>query len=143
REAGAEVVAPGPVCVRIDAADRPVGVSLAGRKGRIVAADGATGLTPPLAATDYIVAPVGLTLRAAIALKRRSDHPILLVDESGALAGLCGNAEIYRDLLRQLSIRRIAPGRRFRDAFPADGGDDVMASATETASAWLAALGDA
>ncbi len=101
REAGAVVVAPGPVCVRIDAAGRPVGVSLAGREGRIVAADGDTGAMPQDAAADFVVAPVGLTLRAAVALKRRSDHPILLVDESGALAGVCGDAEIYRGLLRQ------------------------------------------
>ncbi len=95
------VIAPGPVCLRVDDAGRPVGVSLAGREGRIVAADRVTGLTPPLEATDFIVAPVDLTLRAAIALKQRSDHPILLVDQLGRLAGLCGDAEIYRGLLQR------------------------------------------
>jgi glycine betaine/proline transport system ATP-binding protein len=48
-----------------------------------------------------IVAPVDLTLRAAIALKRQTDHPILLVDQLGRLAGLCGDDEIYRGLLRR------------------------------------------
>ena len=48
-----------------------------------------------------IVAPVDLTLRAAIALKRQTDHPILLVDQLGRLAGLCGDEEIYRGLLRR------------------------------------------
>ena len=95
------VIAPGPVCVRIDAAGRPVGVSLAGREGRIVAADGETGTTPPVGETAFIVAPVDLTLRAAIALKAQSDHPILLVDQLGALAGLCGDEEIYRSLLQR------------------------------------------
>jgi len=50
---------------------------------------------------DMIVAPVDLTLRAAIALKRQTDHPILLVDQLGRLAGLCGDDEIYRGLLRR------------------------------------------
>jgi glycine betaine/proline transport system ATP-binding protein len=101
REAGALVIAPGPVCVRVDEAGRPVGVTLAGREGRIVAADRETGMTPPVAANDFIVAPVDLTLRAAIALKSQSDHPILLVDQLGRLAGLCGDEEIYRSLLQR------------------------------------------
>ena len=46
-----------------------------------------------------IVAPVDLTLRAAIALKQQTDYPILLVDQLGRLAGLCGDEEIYRGLL--------------------------------------------
>lgn len=101
RTEGGLVIAPGPVCVRVDAEGRPVGVSLAGREGRIVAADGETGATPEVAATDFIVAPVDLTLRAAIALKRQSDHPILLVDQLGRLAGLCGDEEIYRGLMQR------------------------------------------
>jgi len=101
REAGAVVIAPGPVHVRVDEDDRPIGVSLAGREGRIVTADGDTGTTPPGEAYDFIVAPVDLTLRAAIALKSQSNHPILLVDQLGRLAGLCGDEEIYRGLLRR------------------------------------------
>jgi len=95
------VIAPGPVHVRVDEDDRPIGVSLAGREGRIVTADGDTGTTPPGEAYDFIVAPVDLTLRAAIALKSQSNHPILLVDQLGRLAGLCGDEEIYRGLLRR------------------------------------------
>lgn len=100
REAGVVVIAPGPVHIRVDKDDRPIGVSLAGREGRIVTADGETGMTPG-EAYDFIVAPVDLTLRAAIALKSQSDHPILLVDKLGRLAGLCGDEEIYRGLLRR------------------------------------------
>ena len=101
REAGALVIAPGPICVEVDGEGRPVGVTLTGRAGRIVAADGETGFTPALEAQDFIVAPVDLTLRAAIALKSQSEHPILLVDQLGRLAGLCGDEEIYRSLLQR------------------------------------------
>ena len=100
REGGNVVIAPGPIHVRVDAEFRPVGVSLAGREGRIVAADGATGIIPG-EPYDFISAPVDLTLRAAIALKTQTDHPILLVDQLGRLAGLCGDEEIYRGLLRR------------------------------------------
>ena len=86
--------------VRIDAEERPVSVTLGGRKGSLAAADGETG-TIADQTCDMIVAPVDLTLRAAIALKRQTDHPILLVDQLGRLAGLCGDVEIYRGLLRR------------------------------------------
>ena len=74
--------------------------TLDGREGRIGIADGETGMTTG-EPCDFIVAPVDLTLRAAIALKRQTDHPILLVDQLGRLAGLCGDEEIYRGLLRR------------------------------------------
>jgi glycine betaine/proline transport system ATP-binding protein len=48
-----------------------------------------------------LVVPVDLKLKAAIALKRQTDHPILLVDQLGRLAGLCGDEEIYASLLRR------------------------------------------
>jgi glycine betaine/proline transport system ATP-binding protein len=89
----------GTIRVRVDAEERPVGVTLAGRAGNLAAADGETGTLPESARYDMIVAPVDLTLRAAIALKRQTDHPILLVDQLGRLAGLCGDDEIYRGLL--------------------------------------------
>jgi glycine betaine/proline transport system ATP-binding protein len=99
REDGAVVIDTGSIRVRIDADDRPIGVSLNGREGRIATTDSETGAV----AGDYdvIVAPVDLTLRAAIALKSQTDNPILLVDQLGRLAGLCGNEEIYRGLLRR------------------------------------------
>ncbi|MCR4283621.1 MAG: choline ABC transporter ATP-binding protein [Bauldia sp.] len=91
----------GEIRVRVDAEERPVSVTLAGRKGSLATADGETGTIPQAAPYDMIVAPVDLTLRAAIALKRQTDHPILLVDQLGRLAGLCGDDEIYRGLLRR------------------------------------------
>ena len=53
------------------------------------------------AGCDMIVAPVELKLKAAIALKRRTEHPILLVDQLGRLAGLCDDDAIYRGLLHR------------------------------------------
>jgi glycine betaine/proline transport system ATP-binding protein len=34
-------------------------------------------------------------------LKRQTPHPILLIDQLGRLAGLCGDEEIYLALLRR------------------------------------------
>ena len=100
RENGAVVIDTGGIRVRTDSEDRPVGVTLNGREGRITTTDGETGAITE-SVYDMIVAPVDLTLRAAIALKSQTDHPILLVDQLGRLAGLCGNEEIYRGLLRR------------------------------------------
>jgi glycine betaine/proline transport system ATP-binding protein len=100
RESGAVLIAAGSIRVRIDAEDRPIGVTLNGREGRIATTDSDTGAVTDTV-YDMIIAPVDLTLRAAIALKSQTDHPILLVDQLGRLAGLCGNEEIYRGLLRR------------------------------------------
>lgn len=89
----------GRVRVRVDGDDRPIGVELDGREGRlgVVSGDSAQFDTP----CDIIVAPVELKLNAAIALKRQTDHAILFVDQLGRLAGLCGDDDIYRVLLRR------------------------------------------
>jgi glycine betaine/proline transport system ATP-binding protein len=84
----------GRVSIIMDEAGCPKGVEIDGRAGVIANAD--SGPVP----CDVIVAPVDLKLQQAIALKQRSAHPILLVDNLGRLAGLCDNAEIYRGLLR-------------------------------------------
>jgi glycine betaine/proline transport system ATP-binding protein len=102
REDGAVVIGSGAIRVHMDADDRPVGVTLNGRQGRIATTNAETGAVNG-GGYDMIVAPVDLTLRAAIALKSQTDHPILLVDQLGRLAGLCGNEEIYRGLLRKQS----------------------------------------
>ena len=36
----------------------------------------------------------------AIELRRSSGNPVVLVDDLGRMAGLCGDDEIYRALLR-------------------------------------------
>jgi glycine betaine/proline transport system ATP-binding protein len=84
----------GRLSIQVDEAGRPLGVEIDGRAAIVAAADTAN------ADCDVIVAPVDLKLQQAIALKQLSDHPILLVDSLGRLAGLCDNAEIYRGLLR-------------------------------------------
>ena len=100
REGGAIVIASGAIRVHMDADERPVGVTLNGRRGRMTTTDAETGAITETG-YDMIVAPVNLTLRAAIALKSQTDNPILLVDQLGRLAGLCGDDEIYRGLLRR------------------------------------------
>jgi glycine betaine/proline transport system ATP-binding protein len=50
---------------------------------------------------DLVMASVDVKLRAAIALKQQTTHPIVLVDKLGRLAGLCGDEEIYLGLLRR------------------------------------------
>ena len=100
REDGAVVIDTGAIRVRIDAEDRPGRRDPERPRGRIATTDGETGAITE-SVYDMIVAPVDLTLRAAIALKSQTDHPILLVDQLGRLAGLCGNEEIYRGLLRR------------------------------------------
>ena len=103
REAGAVIIdEAAAIRVRMDSEDKPIGVTLNGREGRIATTDVETGAVAD-GAYDMIVAPVELTLRAAIALKSQTDHPILLVDQLGRLAGLCGDEEIYRGLLRKRS----------------------------------------
>ncbi|MFG1347381.1 choline ABC transporter ATP-binding protein [Xanthobacter autotrophicus DSM 431] len=89
----------GKVRVVIDEEGRPVSVSLDGRVGRLGSANPESGAADP--AVDVIVAPLDLKLKAAIALKCQTDHPILLVDQLGRLAGLCDDEEIYRGLLRR------------------------------------------
>ncbi len=50
---------------------------------------------------DLVMTSVDVKLRAAIALKQQTTHPIVLVDQLGRLAGLCGDEEIYLGLLRR------------------------------------------
>ena len=50
---------------------------------------------------DVVVASIDLKMRSAIALRRDSGNPIVLVDDLGRMAGLCGDDEIYRALLQQ------------------------------------------
>jgi glycine betaine/proline transport system ATP-binding protein len=89
----------GLVRMRLDEGGRPVGVDVDGREGSLGRVNGNAGAfdTP----CDIIVAPDELKLATTIALKRKTDHPIIFVDADGRLAGLCGDDEIYGSLLRR------------------------------------------
>jgi len=92
--------ASGRIRVRLDVEGRPVSVMLDGRAGRLTHCphDSEIAAAGP---TDILVAPVDLKLKAAIGLKRLTGHPVVLVDQLGRLAGLCGDEEIYNSLLRR------------------------------------------
>jgi glycine betaine/proline transport system ATP-binding protein len=75
----------GRVRVQLDSEDRPVGVTLDGNAEDV----------------DIVIAAIDLKMRSAIALRSLSGNPIVLVDDLGRMAGLCGDDEIYRALLQQ------------------------------------------
>jgi glycine betaine/proline transport system ATP-binding protein len=92
----------GRIRVQLSAEGKPVGCTLGGRIGLLAVADGEVGLSPEAANdSDVIVAPIDLKMRSAIELRRASGNPIVLVDQLGRMAGLCGDDEIYRALLQQ------------------------------------------
>jgi glycine betaine/proline transport system ATP-binding protein len=98
----------GHIRVQLSAEGKPMSCTLDGRAGVLTLADGEVGLAPGAAAeSDVIVAPIDLKMRSAIELRRASGNPIVLVDQLGRMAGLCGDDEIYRALLQQ---RRAAVG---------------------------------
>jgi glycine betaine/proline transport system ATP-binding protein len=92
----------GRIRVQLNPDGKPVSCTLDGRSGVLAVADGEIGLSPADAAlSDVIVAPIDLKMRSAIELRRASGNPIVLVDQLGRMAGLCGDDEIYRALLQQ------------------------------------------
>jgi glycine betaine/proline transport system ATP-binding protein len=92
--------AQGRIRLRLDRDGRPAAVTLDGSAGKLARADGETGLAPETDC-DVIVAPADLRMRAAIELRRVTGNPIVLVDQLGRMAGLCGDDEIYRALLQR------------------------------------------
>ena len=50
---------------------------------------------------DIVIATIDAEMCSAIALRSLSGNPIVLVDDLGRMAGLCGDDEIYRVLLQQ------------------------------------------
>jgi glycine betaine/proline transport system ATP-binding protein len=88
----------GRVRLELDADGRPVRVLL--EDGQVATCSAPNG-TAAVAREDVVLGPVEMNLRAAIALKRQTMHPIVLVDQLGRMAGLCGDEEIYLALLRR------------------------------------------
>eukprot|EP01037_Dinobryon_pediforme_P014458 gene14458-14583_t len=91
----------GRLRLQLDSENRPVQAQIDGKLGRLATVDRETGRFDAQT-TDIVIAPLDLRLKAAIELRRASGHPIVLVDQLGRLAGLCGDEEIYRGLLRDL-----------------------------------------
>ena len=90
----------GQVRLELDSERRPVRV-LRGETDCRMAHCAESGETAQIAWGDVVIAPADMKLRAAIALKRQTQNPIVLVDQMGRLAGLCGDEEIYKGLLRK------------------------------------------
>jgi len=99
----------GRIRLRLDLEGRPVGVTLDGTAGTMAIADRATGeIAEDPRRVDIVVAPIDLRMRSAIALRSLSGNPIVLVDDLGRMAGLCGDDEIYRALLQQRRAAEVA-----------------------------------
>jgi glycine betaine/proline transport system ATP-binding protein len=94
----------GRIRVALDSEGRPQSCTLDGAAGALVRAEAAAEAR----ATDIIVAPVDLKMRMAIELRRLSGNPVVLVDQLGRMAGLCGDDEIYRALLRARKTEQAA-----------------------------------
>ena len=88
----------GRILLRLDAEGCPCGLTLDGHQGRLVRRDAATGRHDP---ADVVVAPVDVTLRAAIGMRRSSGHPVVLVDDAGRLVGVCGDEQLYGAILHE------------------------------------------
>ena len=101
-----DTVSDGRMSLGLDAGGRPETATVDGRPARIAPIANGSGPPDP-ASYDVAVAPVDTMLQTAIRLRRDSGNPVVLVDQLGRMAGLCGDEEIYRALLRD---RREAAG---------------------------------
>ena len=100
--------------VLLDGAGAPSAVTLDGKPGRLVAYQ--QGQDPAeWQDAALLTASTEMTLRTAIELRQASGHPVALLD-GGRLAGVCGDDEIYRGILRQASL-----AERKADGEPAAG----------------------
>jgi glycine betaine/proline transport system ATP-binding protein len=87
--------------ITIDEAGYPCSAHLNGAPRRLIPC-GVDGVIPDRAAgVGIVLAPAGITLKTAIALRQQSGHALGVVDGEGRLIGLCTDADIYGGLLRQ------------------------------------------
>ena len=96
----------GRIRVALDDEGRPRSCTFDGEAGDLVSAEAA--IQGERHAADIIVAPLDLKMRMAIELRRLSGNPVVLVDQLGRMAGLCGDDEIYRALLRARKTEQTA-----------------------------------
>ena len=66
--------------------------------------------TSDLPAAALVLAPADTTLRQVMELRQASGRPVILCEDQRPV-GLCGDAEIYRAILRQEEEAHAAPGR--------------------------------
>ncbi|MCX8500134.1 MAG: choline ABC transporter ATP-binding protein [Alphaproteobacteria bacterium] len=97
RREGSEVLIDpaGMIRLKLDPENRPVAVTVNGKQASLGGSE--EGKAHP----QFIMAPVDLLLKSAITLRHASGHPVVLVDQLGVLAGLCGDEEIYNGILRR------------------------------------------
>ena len=97
RREGSEVLIDpaGMIRLKLDPQNRPVAVTVNGKQASLGGSE--EGEAHP----QFIMAPVDLLLKSAITLRHASGHPVVLVDQLGVLAGLCGDEEIYNGILRR------------------------------------------
>jgi glycine betaine/proline transport system ATP-binding protein len=97
----------GRVSVTLDAAGVPTEALINGGPAALVPYDPGAGsrVVDRMAsgAAAVVVAPVDLPMRTVIELRQTTGQPVVLV-EDGRFAGVCGDAEIYRGILRQSGI---------------------------------------
>jgi glycine betaine/proline transport system ATP-binding protein len=86
--------------VTLDDLGRPVGISVGGEQGQLVACrdDQEPSDIGPV---GVLVVSDETELRRAIAWKRLNHHPILGIGPAGELTGICGDGEIYLGLMRR------------------------------------------
>lgn len=89
----------GRLRLELDAEGRPNRVLQDGRAGRFVHHEEGFDLAG-LPQGALVVAPVDLSMRAAIELRQATGHPVVLT-EAGRAVGVCGDEEIYRGILGQ------------------------------------------
>jgi glycine betaine/proline transport system ATP-binding protein len=86
--------------VTLDDLGRPVGISVGGEQGQLVACrdeEEPSDVGPK----GVLVVSDETELRRAIAWKRLNHHPILGIGPTGELTGICGDGEIYLGLMRR------------------------------------------
>ncbi len=88
--------------LELDGDGGPVSVRLENRPGILVPYE--TGMEPGRIGTAALfTASTDTSMRTVIELRHTSGHPVILL-ENGRLAGICGDDDIYRGILRQTGM---------------------------------------
>lgn len=88
--------------IELDAKGAPLSARLDDKPGTLVEYQEGMDLGT-LGHGALIMAPLDMSMRAAIELRHATGNPVALIEE-GRLAGVCGDDEFYRGILRQASM---------------------------------------